>query len=142
MLTIGYYVAEVETLVAGAAPVAAVPFVPSEETRTRLARLQPGDRLLVIATYPQFLGVLKAGVVRYAPHATVAMAETAAAVDLARLPGRIDAVVYATGSEALARSLPRALPAFEYRHVPDARKVARVVQVAVASAAATLAPRP
>jgi DNA-binding transcriptional regulator YhcF (GntR family) len=142
VLTIGYHVAEVEILVAGAAPVAAVPFVPSEETRTRLARLQPGDRVLVIATYRQFLGVLKASVVRYAPHAQVVAAETAAAVDLPRLLGRIDAVVYATGSESITHGLPRGLRAFEYRHVPDIRNVAHTVHVAAASAAAAPALEP
>jgi molybdopterin-guanine dinucleotide biosynthesis protein A len=46
ILTIGYRVAAVEELARSALPVVAVPFLPSKETRTRLAQLQPGDRVV------------------------------------------------------------------------------------------------
>lgn len=133
VLTIGYRVAEVEAMVAGAVPVAAVPFVPAESTRTALARLAPGARLLLVATFPQFLGALKASVARYAPDAVVVAAGTAEDADLDHALARYDAVVYATGSEPVAARLPRGLPAIEFRHVPDARAVADVVQAAVAA---------
>ena len=131
ILTIGYRVAEVESMVAGAAPVIAVPFLPSEETRTRLARLQPGSQLLAIATFPQFVGVLNASLARYAPHTEVTASGTADTIDLDHVLGRFDAVIYATGSEHIVSRVPKGVPAIEYRHVPDERLLARLTRAVV-----------
>lgn len=132
VLTIGYELATVEELVAGAAPVVAVPFLPSEETRTRLAQLQPSDHVLAVATFARYMGVLKSSVERFAPHVDVAAVETAESLDVDRVAGRYDAVIYATGSEGILPHLPRAIPTIEYRHVPEARAVVEVVREVVA----------
>ena len=88
VLTIGYELATVEALVAGATPVVAVPFLPSEETRTWLAHLQPGDRILAVATYARYMGALRSSIERFAPHVVVAAVETADALDAGEVVGR------------------------------------------------------
>jgi hypothetical protein len=132
ILTIGYRVAAVEALARGAVPVVAVPFLPSEETRTRLAQLQPGDRVVAVATFAQYMGALKSSVERFAPHVQVTAVETAETLVADQLAGRFDAVVYATGSEGILPHLPRAIPTIEYRHVPEGYSVAQVVREVLA----------
>lgn len=128
VLTIGFELATVEELVAGAAPVVAVPFLPSEATRARLAHLQPGDRILAVATYARYMGVLRSSIERFAPHVAVTAVETAETLDADGVADRFDAVVYATGSERILPHLPRSTPTFEYRHVPEAQAVVKVVR--------------
>ena len=135
ILTIGYRLATVEELAQGAAPVAAVPFLPSEETRTRLAQLQPGDNVVAVATFAQYMGALKSSIERFAPHVLVTAVETAETLATEHLIGRYDAIVYATGSEGIVPHLPRAIPTIEYRHVPEGRAVAQVVREVLAGRA-------
>lgn len=132
ILTIGFELATVEELVGGAAPVVAVPFLPSDETRVQLAHLQPDNHVLAVATYAQYMGALRSSIERFAPHVVVAAVETAATLDADSVAGRYDAVVYATGSESILQHLPRAVPAFEYRHVPEARALVQAVQEVLA----------
>ncbi len=128
VLTIGFELATVQELVADATRVAAVPFLPSEGTRRRLARLQPGDHVLAIATYARYMGVLKSSIERFAPHVEVALVETSENPEVQGLLGRFDAVVYATGSERILPQVPRAIPTIEYRHVPVAQAVVQVAE--------------
>lgn len=132
VLTVPHLTAEVTAMVAGAAPVASVSFVPSTETRARLARLQPGDRVLALATFHPFVGTLKTSILHYAPLVRVTRAEQAAEAQLDRVLGSYDAVVYATGSEDVVHRLPRGVTAFEFRHVPDTRHLLATVRAAVA----------
>lgn len=141
VLTIGFELATVKALVADAAPVVAVPFLPSDETRTRLAQLQPGDHVVAVATYAQYMGSLKLSVERFAPHVTVASVVTAGSVDENGVVGHFDAVVYATGSDHILPNLPRAIPRIEYRHVPDARAVGKVVRDVLAEREGRSGPR-
>ncbi len=133
ILTISFELASVEELVGGAAPVAVVPFLPSEGTRTRLAHLQPRDQVVAVATYPRYMGALRSSIERFAPHVEVAAVETADRLDAQSLVGRFDVVVYATGSERILRQLPHAMPRIEYRHAPDPHAVADVAHRVVSA---------
>ena len=59
---------EVETLVQAARPVVSVSFIPAEATRTRLAAVDPVARLGILSVFPEFLALMKPGVLRYTPH--------------------------------------------------------------------------
>lgn len=132
VLTAPHLKVEVTALVAGAAPVVSVSFIPSEATRVALARLQPSDRVLALATFHPYVGALKTSILHYAPLVHVTGAEVAAEARLDRVLGSFDAVVYATGSEDVVHRLPRGVPAFEFRHVPDTRHLLATVRATVA----------
>lgn len=114
---------EVETLVQAARPVVSVSFIPAEATRTRLAAVDPVARLGILSVFPEFLALMKPGVLRYTPHVR---GVEAALVDDPRLDEilrRVDVVVYATGAERALGLLPPHVEAIEYRHVPDPHAV-------------------
>ena len=127
-LTSRHYLTEAEKLLPTTLPVGAVSFIPAEETRARLAQLEPMTRVGVVATYPEFLGVLKSSVDRFAPHVDVVATGLIGESDIQERFGPCDVVVYATGSEAVLNELPPFVFAFEYRHVPDPRDFRRVLK--------------
>jgi DNA-binding transcriptional regulator YhcF (GntR family) len=118
---------DVEALLPGAR-VVTVSFIPSEGTRRALASLPPRARVLAVSRFPDFLPLMRPGIGRFAPHVEVA---AGVLVDADDLDGRIaaaDAVVYATGAEAVLDRLPRGVDAVEYRHSPDPGDIDRVVR--------------
>ncbi|MEL4419765.1 hypothetical protein, partial [Shewanella algae] len=60
--------AEVEALFAPGMPVIGISFIPSEETRARLAAIDPGAKLAIVSMFPEFLALMKPGVLRFTPH--------------------------------------------------------------------------
>lgn len=114
--------------------VVALRFIPSEETRLRLASLDPLARVAVASKFIDFLPIIRSGVQRFAPHVRdiVAMNEDDPAVpDL--LADR-DVIVFATGADAVARSAPTGAHLIEYSHIPDPGDVDRVVRPFVSRA--------
>lgn len=110
---------EVEALVPRGTPVVGLSFIPSEETRARLAAIDPMARLGIVSVFPEFLALMKPGVLRFTPHvsdARVAMLSDPALDDFL---AEVDVAVYATGAEAVRERLPAGRTAIEYRHVPD-----------------------
>ena len=120
-LTSRHYLAEAEKLLPTTIPVSAVNFIPAEATRAMLAQLEPMAQVGVVATYPEFMGVLKSSVAKFAPHVDVVTTALVGELDIQALVGPCDVIVYATGSEAVLSELPASIPAFEYRHIPDPR---------------------
>ena len=107
--------------------VAAVTFIPAATTRQALAALDPRTRLGVISIFPEFTSLMKAGVQRFAPHlseVSVALHDTP---DLAVMLRQVDVVMFATGADDLGLVVPDGVPAFEYRHTPDAGDVRRLI---------------
>src|SRR5690625_3085710 len=119
VLTFAHTQAEVAAAVASRVPVESVRFIPSEDTRARLARIEPDAHVGVIATYPQFSVVLKRSVSRYAPHARVTVSTMLDDRQAASKLRNCDAVVYATGAIHILPQLPAHIPSFEFRHIPS-----------------------
>ena len=115
--------AEAEGLAQGRAPVTSVSFMPSEQTRARLAGVDPLARLGLVTVFPEFLALMKPGVMRFAPHVKSIAAIVADDAGLAAFLQSVDVVVYATGAADALAHLPQGVPAIEYRHVPDPHAV-------------------
>ena len=122
---------EVESLVAPGRPVVSISFIPAERTRTRLAAIDPIARIGIVSVFPEFLALMKPGVLRFTPH--VQSVEVALADDpgLAAFLERVNVVVYATGPNVCSSELPRGVEAIEYRHVPDPHAVQRELLPAI-----------
>lgn len=108
--------------------VVAISFIPSEETRRALASFDPRARILVVSRFPDFLPVMRPGVQRFAPHVAALDATVVEAPDLAERLEAHDAVVYATGAEAVLELLRPGMTAVEYRHSPDPGDIERLVR--------------
>jgi hypothetical protein len=114
---------EAEELVADRAPVTSVSFMPSEKTRSLLAAVDPLARLGLVSVFPEFLALMKPGVLRFAPHVRSVAGIVADDPGLAAFLQRLDVVVYATGAEQALQGSDARLKAIEYRHVPDPHAV-------------------
>ncbi|SHI43312.1 GntR family transcriptional regulator [Wenxinia saemankumensis] len=126
ILTFAALVGRVEAL-GPAAPIVALRFIPSEETRMALASIDPMARVAVVSRFADYLPVLELGVRRFAPHVadvTVTQMETG---DVAATVEGRSVVVMSTGAEAAAERAPAATHV-EYRHVPDPADVDRLVR--------------
>jgi DNA-binding transcriptional regulator YhcF (GntR family) len=107
--------------------VAAIRFIPSEETRRELAAIDPLARLGVVSRFPEFLPILRAGVQRFAPHVEDLVAVDCSSTGaVAALADRTTAIL-ATGVEPQGL-LPAGVQLIEYRHLPDPGDVDRLVK--------------
>lgn len=125
---------EVASLLPGAR-VAGIRFVPAEETRRALAAIAPCARLLLVAAVPEFLPIMKAGVIRFAASAGLLTAIAGNAHGVASLAAEADAVVYASGTDDALATIPPMLPTIEYRHIPDPEDVRRRIALLLNDAA-------
>lgn len=107
--------------------VVAVSFIPSEDTRRALASLDSLARVAAVSRFPDFLPIMKAGIRRFAPHVPEIEGATLDTPGLDALLARSDAVIFATGAEAAAKLVRPGIPAFEYRHAPDAADIERLI---------------
>ena len=115
---------EVAALLGPAAPpLATVSFLPAEIVRGRLAAIDPFARVVVVSLFPAWLAIMMAGVQRFAPHVPHVTATLVDTPDLPTILSAAQAVVYATGAEAVLGALPPGAVAIEYRHVPDLREI-------------------
>ncbi len=106
-----------------AAQVTAIHFVPSEETRVALAAIPAGHRILLLARVPEFLPIMKVGVMRFASGAGTMQFATDSADEIAAAARSVDCVIFASGTESSLQYLPAGLPTVEYKHVPDPHDV-------------------
>lgn len=116
---------EVEGLVGPGIPVVSVSFIPSEKTRALLAAIDPVARIGIVSVFPEFLALMKPGVLRFTPHVRSVEVALADDQDLDAFIARVDVVVYATGVGTVLDRLPSHIQAIEYRHVPDPHSVQR-----------------
>lgn len=119
VLTFAHVLVEVESQLTVKRPVEAVGFIPSRDTRNRLAMIEPGAHVGVIATYPEFSVVLKRSVGRHAPHARVTVSTMLDDPDAAQKLRNCDTVVFATGATMILPALPSHIETFEFRHMPS-----------------------
>lgn len=118
---------DVEALLPGAR-VATISFIPSEATRRALASLAPRARVLAVSRFPDFLPLMRPGVMRFASHVASVAAALVDDADLAARLSACDVLVYATGAEAVLDRLPPGVAAIEYRHSPDPGDIDRIVR--------------
>ena len=118
VLTLANRRAEVEALVGRDIPVLGLSFIPSEQTRTRLAGLDPSTRIGIVSIFPEFMALMKPGVMRFSPHVASTEVTMVDAPDLEAFIAKVDVLVYATGLDWLAGKVGPHQQAFEYRHEP------------------------
>jgi DNA-binding transcriptional regulator YhcF (GntR family) len=126
LLTFAHRRREVSQLFPGQA-LMNISFIPSETTRRSLASLEPLTRTLVVSIFPEFTSLMTHGVARFAPHVTQVTVVHRDDPQLGELLKETDALVYATGAQDLTAQLSEGQISFEYRHVPDAGEIQRVV---------------
>lgn len=108
-------------------------FILSEVARERFLGLTPGSRLAVVSTFPEFLSTMLEGIACY--HQFDTEPQCAVIDDTATLREALrqaDAVIYATGSEAVLDMIPPEMEAIEYLHAPDSVSVERLRPLIVA----------
>lgn len=108
-------------------PIVSTTFLPTRDTRTRLAGLEPDVRLGVVAGLPGFLHTLQRTVERFAPHVVEPRATTLASDALADTLAWCDTLVYATGAEEVRGLTNAPADAFEFRFEPESRSVERTL---------------
>lgn len=126
LLTFAHRRREVSQLMPGQ-PLLNISFIPSESTRRSLASLDPLTKTLVVSIFPEFTSLMTHGVGRFAPHVTRVSVVHRDDPQLEELIKETDALVYATGAQDLVSQLREGQISFEYRHVPDAGEIQRVV---------------
>lgn len=126
LLTFAHRRREVSQLLPGQ-PLLNISFIPSETTRLSLASLDPLAKVLVVSIFPEFTSLMANGVQRFAPHVHSVTVTQRDDPKLDSLMKQTDALVYATGAESLGEQLGVGQHCFEYRHVPDAGEIQRVV---------------
>jgi len=102
-------------------------FIPSNATRQALAALDPRSRLLAVSHFQEYLAIMRPSIQQFAPHLSDIRVTYSGAEKLAQAIADRDAVVYATGADAVAELVPEGVPCFEYRHVPDPGEVDRIL---------------
>lgn len=120
-------------------PAVSVTLIPNEATRVALAALAPETRLVGYSYLPAFAATMRAGLARFAPHVEAVTMVVRGQPDEARRLAEAEAVVLASGAEAVRHCLAPGQAAFEYRHRPDARSVREALLPAIEARRAALA---
>jgi len=119
-VTLAHRRAEVEHLIPEGIPVVGLSFIPAEETRAQLAIVDPMARVGIVSIFPEFMALMKPGVLRFAPHVSDVDVRLITAPDLEAFLAQVDVAIYASGAEAtVKRLLPADRQAMEFRYVPD-----------------------
>jgi len=108
-------------------PIMNICFIPSETTRRALASIDPLAKVLVVSIFPEFTALMKSGVHRFASHVDSVNVVHRDEPGLEAHLQAADVLIYATGADDLAQQLSAGQQAFEYRHIPDAGDIQRVV---------------
>jgi hypothetical protein len=119
-ITLAHRRNEVEHLIPTGIPVVGLSFIPAEETRKRLAMIDPMARVGIVSIFPTFMALMKPGVLRFAPHVSEVDVRLITAPDLKAFLGSVDVAIYASGAEPTVKELlPPGREAIEFRYVPD-----------------------
>jgi DNA-binding transcriptional regulator YhcF (GntR family) len=101
------------------ARVMTLPFLPSRRTRQALAGLDPRSSVAAVAYFEDYVAVMRPSVREFAPQVADIRVSWIASPDLGAVLAAADAVVYASGAEAVADRLAPGIACFEFRHAPD-----------------------
>jgi DNA-binding transcriptional regulator YhcF (GntR family) len=118
-MTLAHRRGEVEELISDTIPVVGLSFIPSEETRARLAVIDPMARIGIVSIFPEFMALMKPGVLRFTPHVSDVEVRLITAPDLKEFLASVDVLIYASGAEPILADLPPGREAIEFQYVPD-----------------------
>jgi DNA-binding transcriptional regulator YhcF (GntR family) len=127
VLTFIHREAEVRALV-GRAPVLSLRFIPSAHTRQALAALDPLTTIAAVSYFKEYIAIMRPSIRKFAPHVADIRVTWASAPDLTETVQQCNAIVYATGADAVATLARPGMPCFEYRHAPDQGALQNVLQ--------------
>ncbi|WP_417583206.1 GntR family transcriptional regulator [Pelagibacterium sp.] len=94
-------------------------FIPAEQTRQNLARLDPRSRVAAITHFKEYIAIMRPSVREFAPHVSDVKVTWSSAPDLEETLAQCNAVIFASGADHVAEHVPDGIPCFEYRHAPD-----------------------
>jgi DNA-binding transcriptional regulator YhcF (GntR family) len=118
-VTLAHRRGEVENLIGDTIPVVGLSFIPSEETRARLAMIDPMAQIGIVSIFPEFMALMKPGVLRFTPHVSDVEVRLITAPDLKEFLASIDVLIYASGAEPILSDFPPGREAIEFQYVPD-----------------------
>jgi DNA-binding transcriptional regulator YhcF (GntR family) len=118
-VTLAHRRGDVESLIPKDIPVVGLSFIPAEETRAHLAVIDPMARIGIVSIFPEFMALMKPGVLRFTPHVSDVEVRLITAPDLKDFLGSVDVLIYASGAEPILKDLPSGRQAIEFRYVPD-----------------------
>ncbi len=127
MLTFIHREAEVRALIPHA-QVLSLRFIPSARTRQALAALDPLTSIAAVSYFKEYIAVMRPSIRKFAPHVADIRVTWASAADLTETIRQCNAIVYATGADAVAVLARPGMPCFEYRHAPDQGALRNVLQ--------------
>ncbi|MFP7571987.1 GntR family transcriptional regulator [Marivita sp. S2033] len=104
-------------------PVLGITLIPKEATRIALAAISPQSEVAIVSYFPEFLPVMRAGILRFAPHVTRINSAVWKDETVAAVISRANVVIHSTGTEELRRDLRPDQTAIEYRHTPDSHAI-------------------
>ena len=130
-VTLAHRRGELENRLPAGIPVVGLSFIPAEETRALLAAIDPLARVGIVSVYPEFMALMKLGVLRFTPHVANPELRLMTAPDLQPFLERVDVLVYASGADAILPHLPAGRQAIEFRYVPDPHAIEQTLIPAI-----------
>ncbi|MGO4571945.1 GntR family transcriptional regulator [Microvirga sp. 2TAF3] len=118
-VTLPHRRSELESLIPNDIPIVNLSFIPAEETRAQLAVIDPMARIGIVSIFPEFMALMKPGVLRFTPHVSDVEVRLITEPDLKEFLNTLDVLVYASGAEPILKELPPGRQAIEFRYVPD-----------------------
>ena len=105
-VTLAHRRGELENRLPAGVPVVGLSFIPAEETRALLASIDPLARVGIVSVYPEFMALMKLGVLRFTPHVANPELRLMTAPDLQAFLTGVDVLVYASGAGEILRHWP------------------------------------
>ena len=130
-VTLAHRRGELENRLPAGVPVVGLSFIPAEETRAMLASIDPLARVGIVSVYPEFMALMKLGVLRFTPHVANPELRLMTAPDLQTFLTGVDVLVYASGAGEILRHWPAGRQAIEFRYVPDPHAIEQTLIPAV-----------
>lgn len=115
--------AEVQAEFGGKVPVGGMNFIPSPETRIRLAEIEQEAHVGMVSTFAEFTALMRPTVLRFAPHIADMAVTHIDDPNLSEFLKRLDVVIYASGAERVLDLASPDQTVIEYRHMPDMNAV-------------------
>ena len=130
-VTLAHRRGELENRLPAGVPVVGLSFIPAEETRALLAAIDPLARVGIVSVYPEFMALMKLGVLRFTPHVANPELRLMTAPHLQAFLAGVDVLVYASGAGEILRHWPVGQQAIEFRYVPDPHAIEQTLIPAI-----------
>lgn len=130
-VTLAHRRGDVEALLPPGTPLVGLSFIPAEETRALLAVIDPMARVGIVSVFPEFMPLMKPGVLRFTPHIADAEVRLLSDPGLKAFLQSLDVLVYASGAETIRQDLLPGKQAIEFRYVPDPHAIQQTLMPAI-----------